>query len=78
MGYEGSAAKHVVTMSLHEDLVRRACGVTHVAEIETVANRFASLAGRGLGKVADRERQVASDKAVVSRPGSVAEAFRNQ
>lgn len=78
MGYDRAAPKRVVNMTLNEDLVRRARGVTpNLSEaVEALLAAFVDDAER---RAAHREQQVAAHNAAsdafVTKYGSLADEF---
>lgn len=78
MGYNRAAPKQPVNMTLNEDLVRRARGLS--ADLsETVEGLLAHFVEEAEAKTVERERQVAAhvaaNEAFVAKYGSLADEF---
>ena len=78
MGYNRAAPKRPVNMTLNEDLVRRARGLS--ADLsETVEGLLADFVEEAEARAAERERQgavhVAANEAFVAKYGSLADEF---
>jgi antitoxin CcdA len=78
MGYDRAAPKRPVNMTLNEDLVRRARGLsTNLSE--TVENLLADFVEAAEVTATERERQiaahVAANEAFVGKFGSLADEF---
>ena len=78
MGYDRSAPKRPVNMTLNEDLVRRVRGLsTNLSE--TVESLLADFVEEMEAKAAERERQIAAhiaaNEAFVAKYGSLADEF---
>ena len=80
MGYDRTAPKRPVNMSLNEDLVRRARGITPNLS-ETVETLLAAFLDDTEAKATDRARRIAehiaANEAFVARHGSLADDFCN-
>jgi antitoxin CcdA len=63
-GYDIAAPKRPVNMTLNEDLIRRARGITSNLS-ETVETLLAAFVEDAEAKTAERERQVAANEALV-------------
>jgi len=78
MGYDRAAPKRPVNMTLNEDLIRRARGMTSNLS-ETVESLLAAFVEDAEAKVVDRERQIAAhiaaNDAFVLKYGSLADEF---
>lgn len=78
MGYDRAASKRPVNMTLNEDLVRRARGVTPNLS-ETVEILLAAFVDEAETKAADREKQIAAhiaaNDAFVAKYGALADEF---
>ena len=78
MGYDRKAPKRAVNMSLNEDLVRRARGLTPNLS-ETVETLLAGFVEAEEAKRADLERQIdayiAASNAFIERYGSAADEY---
>ena len=78
MGYDRAAPKRPVNMTLNEDLIRRARGMTSNLS-ETVESLLAAFVEDAEAKVVDRERQIAAhiaaNDAFVLKHGSLADEF---
>lgn len=78
MGYDRSAPKRAVNMTLNEDLVRRARGMTANLS-ETVEGLLAAFLDDAEAKAADREQlilaHIAANDAFVATHGSLADEF---
>jgi antitoxin CcdA len=78
MGYDIAAPKRPVNMTLNEDLIRRARGITSNLS-ETVETLLAAFVEDAEAKTAERERQVAAhiaaNEAFVEKYGSLADEF---
>jgi antitoxin CcdA len=80
MGFDRTAPKRPVNMSLNEDLVRRARGLTSNLS-ETVETLLAHFIEDADAKAAEQERQiaahVAANEAFVRKHGSLADEFHD-
>ncbi len=80
MGYDRTATKRPVNMSLNEDLVRQALGLTSNLS-ETVETLLADFVRDADSKDAERERQIAvhiaASDALVAKYGSLADEFHD-
>jgi len=80
MGYDRTAPKRPVNMTLNEDLIRRARGITPNLS-ETVERLLAGFVEDADSKIADQERQiaahVAANEAFILKHGSIADEFNN-
>jgi antitoxin CcdA len=78
MGYDRSAPKRPVNMSLNEDLIRRARGITSNLS-DTVEGLLAAFVDDAEAKVKEGERQtaahIAASDAFVAKYGSLADEF---
>lgn len=78
MGYDRAATKRRVNMTLNEDLVRRARGITPNLS-ETVENLSAAFVDDAEVKADDHGRQIAehiaANDAFVAKYGSLADEF---
>jgi antitoxin CcdA len=78
MGYDRAAPKRPVNMTLNEDLIRRARGMTSNLS-ETVESLLAAFVDDAETKDADIQRQIedhiAADAAFVAKHGSIADEF---
>jgi len=78
MGYDKAASKRPVNMSLNEDLVRRARGLTPNLS-ETVETLLSTFVEEAEARAADRDRQIAAHVAAndtfLDRFGSLADEF---
>jgi antitoxin CcdA len=78
MGYDRAAPKRAVNMTLNEDLVRRARGITANLS-ETVESLLAAYVDDAEGRVARREQQIAAhiaaSDAFVAKYGTLADEF---
>jgi antitoxin CcdA len=78
MGYDRAAPKRAVNMTLNEDLVRRARGLTPNLS-ETVENLLAAYVEDAEARAAQREQQIAAhiaaSDAFVAKYGSLADEF---
>jgi antitoxin CcdA len=78
VGYDRAAIKRRVNMTLNEDLVRRARGITPNLS-ETVEHLLAVFVDDAEAKVAEHERQIAAhiaaNDAFVAKYGSLADEF---
>ncbi len=80
MGFDRTAPKRPVNMSLNEDLVRRARGLTSNLS-ETVETLLAHFIEDADAKAAEQERQIAAhiaaSEAFVLNYGSLADEFQD-
>ena len=80
MGYDRTAPKRPVNMTLNEDLVRQARGLT-LNLSETVESLLAHFIDDARSKAAEQERQivahVAASEAFVRKHGSLAGEFHD-
>jgi antitoxin CcdA len=78
MSYERAAPKRPVNMTLNEDLVRRARGITSNLS-ETVETLLAAFVDQAEAKDASLQQQIedhiAADAAFVAKYGSIADEF---
>jgi antitoxin CcdA len=78
MGFDRAAPKRPVNMSLNEDLVRQARGLTSNLS-ETVETLLAQFIENADAKAAEQERQIAAhiaaSEAIVQKYGALAEEF---
>ena len=78
MGYDRTAPKRPVNMTLNVDLVRRARGITPNLS-ETVEILLVAFVDEAEAKAADREKQIAdhiaANDAFVAKHGSLADEF---
>jgi len=78
MAYDRAAPKRAVNMTLNEDLVRQARGLTTNLS-ETVETLLAAFVDDAEAKAAERDRQIAAYIAAsdrfAARHGSLADAF---
>jgi antitoxin CcdA len=78
MGYDRAAPKRPVNMTLNEDLVRRARGITANLS-ETVETLLVAFVDEAEAKAADREKKIAehiaANDAFVAKYGSLADEF---
>jgi antitoxin CcdA len=78
MGYDRSASKRPVNMTLNEDLVRRARGITPNLS-ETVENLLAAFVDESETQAARRDQQIAdhiaASNAFVAKHGTLADDF---
>jgi antitoxin CcdA len=78
MGYDRAAPKRPVNMTLNEDLVRRARGITPNLS-DTVENLLVAFVDEAEAKAADREKQIAehiaANDASIAKHGSLADEF---
>ena len=78
MGYDRTAPKRPVNMSLNEDLVRQARGLTSNLS-ETVETLLAGFVDETAAKAAERDRQIAAyivaSDAFAAKHGSLANEF---
>jgi antitoxin CcdA len=78
MGYDQAAPKRAVNMTLNEDLVRRARGITPNLS-ETVETLLAAYVDDAEARAANREQQlaahIAASDAFVAKHGSLADEF---
>jgi len=80
MGYDRAASKRRVNMTLNEDLVRRARGITPNLS-ETVETLLATFVDDAEAKANDHEKQIAAhiaaNDAFVAKYGALADDFNN-
>jgi antitoxin CcdA len=80
MGFDRAAPKRAVNMTLNEDLVRRARGITQNLS-ETVETLLAAYVDDAEEHAAPREQQIAAhiaaSNACVAKYGSLADEFGN-
>jgi antitoxin CcdA len=80
MGFDRAAPKRAVNMTLNEDLVRRARGITQNLS-ETVETLLAAYVDDAEEHAARREQQIAAhiaaSNAFVAKYGSLADEFGN-
>lgn len=80
MGYDRTALKRPVNMTLNEDLVRQARGLTSNLS-ETVESLLAGFVEASDARVAEQERQIAAhiaaSDAFVKQHGSLADEFHD-
>jgi antitoxin CcdA len=80
MGYDRTAPKRAVNMTLNEDLVRRAHGLTPNLS-ETVESLLAAYVENAEAQASQREQQIAAhiaaSDAFVANHGSLADDFGN-
>jgi antitoxin CcdA len=80
MAYDRAAPKRPVNMTLNQDLVRRARGITRNLS-ETVENLLVAFVAEAEAKAADREQQIAehiaANDAFIAKYGSLADEFSN-
>jgi antitoxin CcdA len=78
MGYDRSAPKRPVNMSLNQDLIRRARGITSNLS-DTVESLLAAFVADAEAKAQDGERRIAAhiaaNDAFVAKYGSLADEF---
>jgi len=78
MGYDRSASKRPVNMTLNEDVVRRARGITPNLS-ETVENLLAAFVDESETQAARRDQQIAdhiaASNAFVAKHGTLADDF---
>jgi antitoxin CcdA len=78
MGYDRTAPKRPVNMTLNEDLIRRARGMTSNLS-ETVETLLAAFVAEAEAKDSDLQRQIedhiTADAAFVAKHGSLADDF---
>jgi antitoxin CcdA len=78
MGYDRAAPKRPVNMTLNEDLIRRARGITPNLS-ETVENLLAAFVDAAEARATERDRQIAAhiaaNEAFVGKYGSLADEF---
>jgi antitoxin CcdA len=78
MGYDRAAPKRPVNMTLNEDLIRRARGITPNLS-ETVESLLAAFVDDAEARAAKRVRQIAAhiaaNEAFVEKYGSLADEF---
>jgi antitoxin CcdA len=80
MGYDRTAPKRQVHMTLNEDLIRKARGITPNLS-ETVERLLAGFVDDAESKITDREQQIAAhiaaNEAFILKYGSIADEFHN-
>jgi antitoxin CcdA len=78
MGYDRTAPKRAVNMTLNEDLVRRARGITPNLS-ETVETLLAAYVDDAEARAANQEQQlaahIAASDAFVAKSGTIADEF---